>query len=88
MWQLVHQLTYELPYIWMKAPQVKESPRRARWTKPEFGWVKLNVDGSLRENPISTSYQGLICDEFGEWIAGFHKGFGSKAILQAELLAI
>nr|AFK42656.1 unknown [Lotus japonicus] len=39
------------------------------WTKPKMGWIKLNVDGSLRSE--SAGCGGVLRDSFGKWISGF-----------------
>ncbi|CAL0315263.1 unnamed protein product [Lupinus luteus] len=46
---------------------------QVRWTKPEWGWVKLNVDGS-RDHigyPPSSGCGGVIRDASGTWLLGF-----------------
>ena len=63
-------------------------PVNGRWEKPPPGYLKLNVDGSFRDN--QGTYGGVLRDEAGAWIWGF---FGrcdddNYSALQAELMAI
>ncbi|CAN0858262.1 hypothetical protein LINGRAHAP2_LOCUS7161 [Linum grandiflorum] len=60
MWQLVQQLAGELQQLHKNASPPRKPPRRANWWKPDPGWVKLNVDGSHREDTGASAYGGLI----------------------------
>lgn len=46
------------------------------WTRPKFGWVKLNVDGSLW--PQSAGCGGVLRDASGKWICGFAQKLNSN----------
>lgn len=59
--------------------------RRVRWKKPDINWVKLNSDGSSRENPSVASSGGLIRNERGEWICGFARRIRTTTSFAAEL---
>lgn len=47
------------------------------WCLPPNGWVALNVDGSVFENPESTRFGGLIRDQNGHFIRGFYGSLGA-----------
>ena len=58
---------------------------QVRWSKPEFGWVWLNKDGSSIGNPGLAGGGGLIRDHNGTWIKGFTKSIGQASSVDAEL---
>ncbi|MCI01168.1 ribonuclease H, partial [Trifolium medium] len=45
------------------------------WQPPSNGWVKLNSDGSCKENG-TTGCGGLLRGCGGEWLGGFAKSIG------------
>ncbi|KAK9029308.1 hypothetical protein V6N11_026427 [Hibiscus sabdariffa] len=59
-----------------------------RWTKPQFGWHKLNSDGALDNRNGVASCGGLIRDDGGSWLIGFSKRIGICSVLEAELWGI
>ncbi|KAK9035794.1 hypothetical protein V6N11_077823 [Hibiscus sabdariffa] len=59
-----------------------------RWTKPPFGWHKLNSDGAIDGRDGVASCGGLIRDDGGSWLVGFSKRIGICSILEAELWGI
>lgn len=42
------------------------------WVPPSTGCLKLNVDGA-RNSGVLTTTGGLIRDDFGNWVRGFHR---------------
>lgn len=58
------------------------------WEKPRIGWMKLNVDGSVLQNPVRSSFGGILRGEDGEWVAGFSGKLGAATITLAELIAL
>lgn len=65
---------------------VTRSIRWCRWKKPDFGWVKLNTDGSIdREN---AGFGGLLRDYKGDAICAFVSKASGDDIFMVELWAI
>lgn len=63
-----------------------KSIRLCRWKKPEFGWTKLNTDGSVdREN---AGFGGLLRDYKGDPICAFVSKAPGDDIFFVELWAI
>lgn len=54
-----------------------------RWLPPPNGCLKLNTDGS-RQNG-KAAYGGLLRNEMGQFVAGFHCNLGSVTSVHAEL---
>lgn len=48
-----------------------------KWKRPQFGWFKLNVDGSSRENPGATGAGGVIQDDKGKIISSSSLSLGN-----------
>ncbi|KAL2584820.1 hypothetical protein AAZX31_14G168800 [Glycine max] len=65
---------------------VSRSIRWCEWTKPEFGWTKLNTDGSIHSNTVS--FGGLLRDYRGEPICAFVSKAPQGDVFLAELWAI
>lgn len=57
-----------------------------RWFRPLPGYVKLNVDCSVRGG--NATYGGPLRDEEGRWVWGFTGSCGFKFVLYAELMAM
>ena len=51
---------------------------------PIEGWVKLNTDGSCRENGRA-GCGGIIRGSDGEWLGGFSKSIGVCSAYMVEL---
>ncbi|CAN1179696.1 Putative ribonuclease H protein At1g65750 [Linum perenne] len=68
--------------------KVRESGSLISWTKPPFGWVKLNIDGSYVEETDSMAIGGVIRDAEGNWVTGYTNYLGRGSALQAELVAL
>lgn len=58
-----------------------------RWTPPEFGTLKINVDGSSLGNPGNAGFEGVICDHLGRWVLGFNGSIGVGTNILVELQA-
>lgn len=56
------------------------------WTKPEFGWMKLNTDGSVDKR--NAGFGGLLRDFKGEPICAYVSKTYTNDIFMAELWAI
>ncbi|BAT81689.1 hypothetical protein LR48_Vigan07g122200 [Vigna angularis] len=65
---------------------VSRSIRWCEWTKPKFGWTKLNTDGSI--NRDSASFGGLLRDYTGEPICAFVSKVPQGDVFLVELWAI
>ena len=59
-----------------------------RWQWPQEGMVKLNVDGNSRGNPGYAGFGGLLRNDNGQWIFGFHGSVGISDNLLPELMVI
>ncbi|KAJ1385490.1 Ribonuclease H-like superfamily [Sesbania bispinosa] len=59
-----------------------------RWSPPDPGWFKLNVDGNFISSNHHMGAGGLIRDSFGRWLWGFSLFEDVGDVLLAELLAI
>ncbi|KAF7842178.1 ribonuclease H [Senna tora] len=69
-------------------PSVGSMQRKAHWTKPSLGWVKVNSDGAVCQNSKMSSCGGLLRDTTGKWICGFVANLGLSNVLSAELWGI
>lgn len=55
------------------------------WSKPNLGWIKLNVDGSCRDNLRLCGGGGILHDHRGSFRAAFFKKFHIGTNNRAEL---
>ncbi|KAF7821180.1 non-LTR retroelement reverse transcriptase-like [Senna tora] len=63
--------------------------RVVRWEKPEFGWVKVNVDGACtRDDAERAACGGVIRDAHGRCLVGFTRRLGSCSSIHAELWGV
>ncbi|KAK2647950.1 hypothetical protein Ddye_015439 [Dipteronia dyeriana] len=58
------------------------------WSRPPSGWIKLNCDGSCRNNPGSSRGGGILRDMDGNFKATFSAHFGLGTNNGAELRAM
>ncbi|KAF7817047.1 putative transcription factor C2H2 family [Senna tora] len=65
---------------------VSRTIRWCGWTKPEFGWTKLNTDGSI--NKENAGFGGLLRDHKGEPLCAFVSKVPQGDIFLVELWAI
>lgn len=61
---------------------------RRTWKPPEDDAIKLNVDGSSKGSPGSSTIGVLACNNLGDWLFGFADHIGSNFPLQTEIRAI
>ncbi|KAJ1418065.1 Ribonuclease H domain [Sesbania bispinosa] len=59
-----------------------------RWSFPIPGWIKVNVDGSLRQGSNRAGCGGVFRGADGKWILGFSMNLGRGSVLFAELKAV
>ena len=81
---------YEIGVALLHPPtdRVRYEQLQLRWTLPERGFVKLNVDGSALGTSEHSAAGGLCRDSNGEWCFGFTSRLGPGIALHAELQAI
>ncbi|KAK7385405.1 hypothetical protein VNO78_31122 [Psophocarpus tetragonolobus] len=65
---------------------VSRSIRWCEWIKPEFGWTKLNTDGSIHKG--TASFGGLLRDYRGKPICAFVSKAPQGDVFLVELWAI
>jgi len=61
---------------------------RVRWLNrkaPPVGWVKANIDGSVRDNGCQASCAEVLRNSYSELITRFMCNLGSTNVLMAEL---
>lgn len=58
------------------------------WSFPQDEWVKCNVDGACKGGGAATGCGGVLRDNSGRWLLGFHRGLGMGTVLNAELWGI
>ncbi|KAL5787556.1 hypothetical protein ACOSP7_004505 [Xanthoceras sorbifolium] len=72
---------------WWKAIKGKEiyeiSFRLVSWTPPLPGWIKVNVDGSVKNEYIIAG--GVIRKHDRSWVRSFSMNIGCGSVLTAEL---
>ena len=56
-----------------------------KWTPPDDGWVKLDVDGASRGNPGEAGCGGLMRDATRRWLGDYTCNFGICNALTAEI---
>ncbi|KAJ1411849.1 Ribonuclease H-like superfamily [Sesbania bispinosa] len=57
------------------------------WEPPKEGWVKWNLDGSVRSQGVHASSGCVLRNEWGNWITGVTRNIGQATITEAELWA-
>ncbi|EOX95348.1 Uncharacterized protein TCM_004861 [Theobroma cacao] len=70
------------------AQERQARPKIIHWIKPLIGELKLNVDGSSKDEFQNAAGGGVLRDHTGNLIFGFSENFGYQNSLQAELLAL
>ncbi|CAL5424318.1 unnamed protein product [Camellia sinensis] len=63
-------------------------PKLTHWLAPIAGNPKLNSDGCSKGDPGQSGYGGLLRDETGAWLWGYHGYLGNCTSLEAELWGI
>ncbi|KAK5785322.1 hypothetical protein PVK06_039894 [Gossypium arboreum] len=59
-----------------------------RWQRPELGWVKINVDGSVPINNSKAGIGGAVRDSNRKWLTGFNMVTGMDEIFRIEARAV
>ncbi|KAH7845274.1 hypothetical protein Vadar_000239 [Vaccinium darrowii] len=59
-----------------------------KWLHPPPGSFKLNTDGAFKGSLGQATGGGLIRDDKGNWIVGFHRSFRALQGLEAEFWAL
>ncbi|KAJ1407067.1 Ribonuclease H-like superfamily [Sesbania bispinosa] len=59
-----------------------------KWSFPDPGWIKVNVDGSIRQGLNGAGCGGIFRGVNGKWMLGFSFNMGRGNILLAELRAV
>ncbi|XP_035549769.1 uncharacterized protein LOC118349441 [Juglans regia] len=62
--------------------------RMIRWTRPQQGWVKLNIDGSSLGNPSFSGVGGVIRDANGNLLLAYSISLGQSTNNFAELSSL
>ncbi|KAM7256136.1 hypothetical protein ACFE04_011877 [Oxalis oulophora] len=65
-----------------------EKPIPVSWKKPEYGWTKLNFDGSCRGRGCRGSIGGVIRDHNAEFLLGYAESIGKTTSVLAELASL
>lgn len=55
------------------------------WKGSRFGWVKVNTDGSSKDNGTRAAVGGLLRDEHDIWYGGILKNNGAESVMVMEL---
>lgn len=63
-------------------------PRVVKWTVELADCVVLNVDGSVRGDPLRGGFGGCFRTSHGQWMSGFYGFLNDTCILHLELLGI
>uniref|UniRef100_A0A0A0LUF5 RNase H type-1 domain-containing protein n=1 Tax=Cucumis sativus TaxID=3659 RepID=A0A0A0LUF5_CUCSA len=65
-------------------------PIPVAWTRPEFGWTKLNFDGSSKGEigPGVASIGGVLRDHKAQFLLGYAESIGRAYSSMAELKAL
>ncbi|XP_040996706.1 uncharacterized protein LOC121242819 [Juglans microcarpa x Juglans regia] len=77
---VLNDLNLELPRI------INLKCRLVKWSKPPSGWVKLNCDGSCRNNPRSSGGGGILQDMDGQGNAlfGIYETIGMSLVTNCK----
>lgn len=81
------RLMTEFNLVSPKAATVRKC-RLVQWLKPPCGWVKINCDGSVRNNPGSSGGGGILRDANGDFQGAFSSHYGIGSNNRAELRAL
>ncbi|KAK5774997.1 hypothetical protein PVK06_042863 [Gossypium arboreum] len=64
------------------------SKTEQRWQRPDSGWVKINVDGSVSKNNTKAVIGETMQNSDGEWLTRFNMVTDIDEIFRIELRAI
>ncbi|KAL2467231.1 Polynucleotidyl transferase [Abeliophyllum distichum] len=65
-----------------------KKPINVTWEKPEFGWTKLNYDGSCKCKTGKSSIGGIFRNHDAEFLLGYAEAIGNSNSTIAELAAL
>ncbi|KAJ0081398.1 hypothetical protein Patl1_10913 [Pistacia atlantica] len=65
-----------------------KEPIPVAWKKPEFGWTKLNFDGSCKGGTGKGSIGGVFRNHKAEFLLGYSESIGRTTSTIAELAAL
>lgn len=65
-------------------PMACKSRTENGWQKPESGWVKINIDGSMSTSGQRAAVGGTLRGLSGVWLVGFKMVTGMVDIFQIE----
>ncbi|KAL3500234.1 hypothetical protein ACH5RR_039327 [Cinchona calisaya] len=81
-----------LPFVCSLQFKVKYKPQPnpilVRWSKPQPGFMKFNVDGSSLGNPRHAGGGGILCDHSGKLVRVFSNYFGRILNMYSEDFAL
>ncbi|KAK9148919.1 hypothetical protein Scep_007676 [Stephania cephalantha] len=82
-------MTRKIRFLYDRSNVVPRGPFPVHkgWIKLEEGWLKSNTDG-VRPLERKTTAGGLIRNDRGGWVRGFHHALGSCSVLDAELWGV
>ncbi|KAK5777208.1 hypothetical protein PVK06_045175 [Gossypium arboreum] len=67
---------------------VCSSRTEQKWQRPEVGWIKINVDGSVMTNYTKVAVGVAVRDWNGKWLMGFNMVTRMDKIFRIEAQAI
>ncbi|PKI58529.1 hypothetical protein CRG98_021090 [Punica granatum] len=65
-----------------------KKPIPVSWSRPEFGWTKLNFDGSSLGRTGESSIGGVFRNHNAEFLLGYSEPIGKTTSTVAELIAL
>ncbi|CAL0299240.1 unnamed protein product [Lupinus luteus] len=69
-------------------PNATPIPRMVHWSRPNFPYLALNVDGSSLGNPGPSSFGGILRDHTGRFIFSYSGSIGISNNLKVELSTV
>lgn len=80
--------SYATEFVFLATPAKNPIQSRdsllIKWSTPEEGWLKLNIDGACDPLSKSISAGGIVRDQSGSWVKGFQQFLGQGNSLLAE----
>ena len=82
----IHNLAAEFMFcVTSSRNPIHKISKRIRWEKPQIGWKKLNIDGSIIGCMERAGCGGVVKDKHGNWVAGFTRHVGTSNNFAVEL---
>ncbi|KAE8697871.1 RING/U-box superfamily protein, putative isoform 4 [Hibiscus syriacus] len=69
-------------------PLGKTSSPKQKWRPPCAGIVKINADGAVNQNSMETASGGVLRDNFGNWMSGYHRDISRCSMFQDQLWGV